>query len=49
MYRLNGHRLKPIRDWVSAFEETWNERFDAMDDVLGELEGREGRHGSQST
>ena len=47
MYRLNGHPLKPIRDWVSTFAETWNERFDAMDDVLGELTGREGRHGSQ--
>lgn len=47
MYRLNGQPLKPIRDWVSTFEETWNERFDAMDDVLGELEAREGRDGSQ--
>lgn len=48
MYRLNGQPLKPIRDWVSRFEETWNERFEAMDDVLGELEGTEERDGSQS-
>ena len=38
VYRLNGHPLKPIRDWVSTFEQTWNERFDAMDDVVGELD-----------
>ena len=48
VYRLNGHPLKPIRDWVSTFEQTWNERFDAMDDVVGELDKTEdgdGGHG----
>ncbi|HJR65788.1 MAG TPA: metalloregulator ArsR/SmtB family transcription factor [Gemmatimonadaceae bacterium] len=48
VYRLNGHPLKPIRDWVSTFEQTWNERFDAMDDVLGDLDNTEdgdGGHG----
>jgi DNA-binding transcriptional ArsR family regulator len=37
MYRLNGEPLKPIHDWVKNYERTWNERFDAMDDVLDEL------------
>ena len=45
LYRLNGQPLKPIRDWVTSFEETWNERFDAIDDVLGELNDTEGGHG----
>ncbi|HZI30193.1 MAG TPA: metalloregulator ArsR/SmtB family transcription factor [Gemmatimonadaceae bacterium] len=37
MYRLNGEPLKPIHDWVKSYERTWNERFDALDDVLDEL------------
>ncbi len=45
MYRLNGQPLKPIRDWVASFEETWNERFDAIDEVLGELNDTEDAHG----
>jgi DNA-binding transcriptional ArsR family regulator len=45
MYRLNGQPLKPIRDWVASFEETWNERFDAIDEVLGELNDTEDENG----
>lgn len=45
LYRLNGRPLRPIRDWVVGFEETWNERFDAMDEVLGELNDAEEGHG----
>ena len=41
MYRLNGEPLKPIHDWVKNYERTWNERFDAMDDVLDELKREE--------
>ena len=36
---------EPIRDWVMSFEETWNERFDAIDEVLGELNDTEERNG----
>ena len=45
LYRLNGQPLKPIRDWVTSFEETWNERFDAIDEVVGELNDSEDQHG----
>ena len=41
VYRLNGRSLKPIHDWVKNYEQTWNERFEAMDDVLEELKGKE--------
>jgi DNA-binding transcriptional ArsR family regulator len=41
MYRLNGQTLKPIHDWVKAYERLWNERFEALDDVLDELKRRE--------
>jgi hypothetical protein len=45
MYRLNGEPLKPIHDWVKAYERTWNERFDVLDDVLEELKGEEEGNG----
>jgi DNA-binding transcriptional ArsR family regulator len=37
LYRLNGQALKPIHDWVSAYERHWTERFEALDAVLEEL------------
>src|SRR5256714_13778847 len=42
LYRLNGPALKPIHDWVKAYERSWSERFDALDDVLEDLEKEEG-------
>ena len=41
VYRLNGRKLKPIHDWIARFEQTWNDRFDALDDVLDDLETKE--------
>ncbi len=37
MYRLNGHPLKPIYDWVKKYEQSWSQRFDRLDVVLEEL------------
>jgi DNA-binding transcriptional ArsR family regulator len=45
VYRLNGHRLKPIHDWVKNYERTWSERFDALDVVLEELKAKESDDG----
>jgi DNA-binding transcriptional ArsR family regulator len=45
MYRLNGRRLKPIHDWVKNYEQTWEERFEALDELLEELKGREEGNG----
>ena len=42
LYRLNGRALKPIHDWVSAYEGLWAERFEAIDEVLGDLTSQEG-------
>jgi DNA-binding transcriptional ArsR family regulator len=36
-YRVNGPALKPVHDWVRAFERTWNARLDRLDDVVAEL------------
>jgi DNA-binding transcriptional ArsR family regulator len=41
LYRLNGHALKPIHDWVRGYERTWSERFDQLDVVLKELKEKE--------
>jgi len=41
LYRLNGHALKPIYDWVSEYERSWSERFDQLDVVLEELKEKE--------
>jgi DNA-binding transcriptional ArsR family regulator len=41
LYRLNGHALKPIHDWVQAYERTWSERFDRLDAVLEDLKQKE--------
>ena len=43
MYRLNGHPLKPIHDWVKGYERSWSQRFDRLDAVLQEL--KELEHG----
>ena len=37
LYRLNGRALKPIHDWVKAYERSWSERFEELDAVLEEL------------
>jgi DNA-binding transcriptional ArsR family regulator len=41
IYSLNGHRLKPIHDWVQSYERTWSGRFDRLDTVLEELKEME--------
>ena len=43
LYRLNGHALKPIHDWVKNYERSWSERFDQLDVVLEELKEKEER------
>jgi DNA-binding transcriptional ArsR family regulator len=37
LYRLNGHALKPIHDWVKNYERSWSERLDRLEVVLDDL------------
>jgi DNA-binding transcriptional ArsR family regulator len=37
LYRLNGHALKPIHDWVRNYEQLWSGRFEQLDVVLEDL------------
>jgi DNA-binding transcriptional ArsR family regulator len=46
LYRLNGHALKPIHDWVKSYERLWSERFEQLDVVLEELKQKEEGDGS---
>jgi DNA-binding transcriptional ArsR family regulator len=46
LYRLNGHALKPLHDWVSAYERFWSERFERLDDMLDDLKQEEQGDGS---
>ena len=41
LYRLNGHALKPIHDWVKNYERSWSERFGQLEAVLEELKQKE--------
>ena len=41
LYRLNGHALKPIHDWVKGYERSWSERFHQLDVVLEDLKQKE--------
>ena len=48
LYRLNGSPLKSIHDWVKNYERTWNERYDALDELLDELKGEEKGNGGEN-
>jgi DNA-binding transcriptional ArsR family regulator len=41
LYRLNAPALKPIYDWVKAYEHLWEERFERLDAVLEGLKQEE--------
>ncbi len=43
VYRINGKPLKPIHDWVQAFEQSWSQRFERLESVLSELKEKEQR------
>lgn len=47
LYRVNGHALKPVHDWVSAYERLWAARFDQLDVVLEDLKRLEDQDGGQ--
>jgi DNA-binding transcriptional ArsR family regulator len=44
-YRVDAEKLKPIFEWVTPFEQLWNERFDRLDKVLVEMQKKEKKNG----
>src|SRR6516164_6926572 len=41
LYRLEPGRLRPMHEWLTSYEQAWNDRLDRMDDYLQELRRRE--------
>lgn len=37
LYRLNGSALRPIHNWVSPYEQFWNERLTLLGSVVADL------------
>ncbi len=46
-YALNGAGLQPIHDWVSGFEQFWQDSFDRLAEYLKELQ-EEGGDGNEA-
>ncbi len=42
LYRLEPGRLRPLHEWLTKYEQAWNDRLDRVDDYLKELQQREG-------
>jgi DNA-binding transcriptional ArsR family regulator len=42
LYRLEPARLRPMREWLAAYEQAWNARMDRVDDYLKELQQQGG-------
>ena len=40
-YRVEASALRPIHDWVQAYAALWQDRLDALDDVLTDLKQQE--------
>jgi DNA-binding transcriptional ArsR family regulator len=38
LYRLEPEHLRPLRDWLSKYEQAVNARLDRMDDYLKQLQ-----------
>jgi DNA-binding transcriptional ArsR family regulator len=41
LYRLEPAPLRPMHEWLTRYEQAWNDRLDRMDDYLQDLQGRE--------
>jgi DNA-binding transcriptional ArsR family regulator len=42
LYRLEPARLRPFHDWLTKYEQAWNDRLDRVDDYLKELQQGDG-------
>jgi DNA-binding transcriptional ArsR family regulator len=41
IYRLKSETLKPIHDWVRNYERLWSDRFEALNELMSELNAKE--------
>jgi DNA-binding transcriptional ArsR family regulator len=43
--RIGATRLEEVADWIERYQQLWDERFSALDDVVEELKRRESSDG----
>jgi DNA-binding transcriptional ArsR family regulator len=43
LYRLEPEHLRPLREWLTKYEQAWSDRMDPMDDYLRGLQRPGGR------
>ena len=44
VYTLRAKRLREMNDWLARYRKIWDERFDALGDLVAELEEKERSH-----
>lgn len=42
LYRVEAAPLEPIHQWLEGYAELWTKRFEKLDDVLEQMQAREG-------
>src|SRR5580700_1490059 len=40
IYHLNPDAMLEVEDWAKQISDLWNQRFDALDEVLAEAQGK---------
>ncbi|QSQ13081.1 ArsR/SmtB family transcription factor [Myxococcus landrumensis] len=45
LYELKAQPLRELHEWLERYRQLWDARFDAMDELLEELQHKEKGHG----
>jgi len=45
MCRLNASPLKDVAEWTEGYRQSWERRFEALDNLLAEIQQKETKHG----
>jgi DNA-binding transcriptional ArsR family regulator len=48
VYALKPKRLRQMSRWLERYREIWDARFEALDELLDELESKETPHGKRT-
>lgn len=43
--RIGASRLEEVGEWIERYQQLWDARFSALDDIVGELQRKERAHG----
>jgi DNA-binding transcriptional ArsR family regulator len=47
LYQLEPKPLRELHEWIERYRRIWDERFDAMDELVAELQRREAPRGQR--